>query len=126
MLQLALNGKEKTCGREDTTVLDIVINLDNLYAIQGRLEETEQLYLRALDGYERFCGSEHPSTPATVYNLGKLYRDQDRLKDAEEMYQRALHGYAKAISPENLITYIPALQKNAGIRVSARKPRSGR
>jgi tetratricopeptide (TPR) repeat protein len=32
-----------------------------------------------------------------------------RLDKAEKMYQRALQGYEKALKPEHLSTYIPAL-----------------
>ncbi|KAH9203165.1 hypothetical protein DL95DRAFT_255345, partial [Leptodontidium sp. 2 PMI_412] len=38
-----------------------------------------------------------------------LYADQGKLDLAEQMYQRALQGYEKAIGPDNIITYIPAL-----------------
>ncbi|KAF2261311.1 hypothetical protein CC78DRAFT_583855 [Lojkania enalia] len=54
-------------------------------------------------------GPEHTSTLSTVNNLGNLYKSLGRLDDAEEMYRRALQGYEKAIKPENVPTYLPAL-----------------
>jgi tetratricopeptide (TPR) repeat protein len=41
--------------------------------------------------------------------LGILYADLGWLDEAEKMLQRALDGYAKAIGPDSLITYVPAL-----------------
>jgi tetratricopeptide (TPR) repeat protein len=68
-----------------------------------------QMYQRALQGREKAWGPEHTSTLDTVHNLGLLYADLGRLNEAEKMYQRALDVYAKAISPKDLLTYIPAL-----------------
>jgi tetratricopeptide (TPR) repeat protein len=67
------------------------------------------MYQRALQGYEKAWGPEHTETLATVNNLGVLYKNLGRLDEAEKMLQRALDGYARAISLENLMTYVPAL-----------------
>ncbi|KAF2022638.1 hypothetical protein EK21DRAFT_14062, partial [Setomelanomma holmii] len=53
MYQRALEGKEKTWGREHTSTLDTVNNLGTLYKALGRMEEAEQMYQRALEGYEK-------------------------------------------------------------------------
>ena len=84
-------------------------DLGYLLAGEDRLEEAEAMYERALRGYEKALGVEHTSTLTTVNNLGLLYADQGRLDKAEDMYERALRGYEKATKPENLPTYIPAL-----------------
>lgn len=47
-----------------------------LYRTQDRLDEAEQMFMRALAGYEKALGPEHTSTLDTVYNLGDLYRAQ--------------------------------------------------
>ena len=44
-----------------------------------------------------------------VNNLGVLYAKQGKLVEAEQMFQRALQGYEKALSADNIITYVPAL-----------------
>lgn len=44
-----------------------------------------------------------------LYNLGGLNSSIDRVTEAEQMYQRALHGYEKALGPDNIINYVPAL-----------------
>ncbi|CAH0020139.1 unnamed protein product [Clonostachys rhizophaga] len=78
--------------------------LGNLYAVQGRLKEAEDMYNRALQGKEKAWGPEHTSTLDTVNNLGFLYANQSRWKEAEDMYHRALQGYEKALGPEHTST----------------------
>lgn len=60
-------------------------------------------------GFEKGLGPDHPSTLNPVNNLGNLYRDQGKLVEAEKMYQQALQGYEKALGPENILHYLPAL-----------------
>ncbi|KAF1828632.1 hypothetical protein BDW02DRAFT_458277, partial [Decorospora gaudefroyi] len=79
-----------------------------------------QMYQRALAGKEKAWGLDHTSTLATVNNLGNLYKALGRLEEAEQMLQRALDGYAKAIHPDNLFTYVPALN-NKGAFAALRK-----
>ncbi|KAH9224310.1 P-loop containing nucleoside triphosphate hydrolase protein [Leptodontidium sp. 2 PMI_412] len=43
------------------------------------------------------------------HSLGVLYAEQGELVEAEQMFQRALQGYKKAIGPDNITTYVPAL-----------------
>lgn len=84
-------------------------DLGDLLSDEDRLKEAEGMYERALRGSEKTLGAEHTSTLDTVNNLGSLYADQGRLDEAEAMYERALRGYKKAISPDNIPTFIPAL-----------------
>jgi len=78
----------KALGPEQTSTLDTVNNLGNLYSGQGRLRDAEMMYNRALAGFEKAWGLEHTSTLNIVNNLGNLFKNQDRLKDAEVMYNR--------------------------------------
>jgi len=75
----------------------------------GRLEEAEEMYMRALQGKEKAWGAEHTSTLSTVNNLGALYAALGRLDEAEKMYMRALQGYEKAHGQTTIKTYVPAL-----------------
>ncbi|CAG8884732.1 unnamed protein product, partial [Penicillium egyptiacum] len=59
---------------------------------QGKLDEAEQIYIRALAGYEKALGPNHTSTLRTVDNLGVLYASQGKLDEAEQMHIRALAG----------------------------------
>ncbi|KAH0594590.1 hypothetical protein MHUMG1_07424 [Metarhizium humberi] len=79
-------------------------NLGNLYSDQGKLQDAEEMYLRALRGYEKAWGPDHTETLDTVNNLGVLYSDQGKLQEAERMYLRALRGYKKAWGPDHTST----------------------
>ncbi|KAI1858502.1 uncharacterized protein JN550_012635 [Neoarthrinium moseri] len=75
-----------------------------LYYDQGKMQEAEEMYLRALRGYEKAWGPGHTSTLDTVNNLGILYFDQGKMQEAEEMYLRALRGKEKAWGPDHTST----------------------
>ncbi|KAI0810082.1 hypothetical protein GGR55DRAFT_689254 [Xylaria sp. FL0064] len=79
-------------------------SLGLLYADQGKMQEAENMYLRALQGYERAWGPDHTSTLDTVNNLGNLYKFQGKMQDAENMYLRALQGYERAWGPDHTST----------------------
>ena len=59
-------------GPRSHVTLDMVDNLDLLYAKQGKLDEAEKMYQRALQGREKAWGPDHTSTLSTVNNLGLL------------------------------------------------------
>jgi hypothetical protein len=44
----ALQGKKEVVGSDYISTLDTVNNLDVLYVDQGKLAETEKMYIRAL------------------------------------------------------------------------------
>ncbi|KAH8645433.1 hypothetical protein BX600DRAFT_490824 [Xylariales sp. PMI_506] len=75
-----------------------------LYRSQNKLQEAEEMYLRALRGYEKVWGPDHTSTLNTVNNLGDLYRHQGKLQEAEELYLRAFRGKEKAYGPDHTST----------------------
>ncbi|KAH8203664.1 hypothetical protein TruAng_002194 [Truncatella angustata] len=79
-------------------------NLGLLYADQCKMQEAEEIYLRALRGYENAWGPDHTSTLNTVNNLGALYKDQGKMQEAEEMYLRALRGYENVWGPDHTST----------------------
>jgi tetratricopeptide (TPR) repeat protein len=70
--------------------LDTVDNLGLLYRDQDKLDDAEQMYLRALAGYEKVLGADHTLTLDTVDNLGLLYHKQNKLDKAQQMYNRTL------------------------------------
>ena len=92
-------------GLEHTETLEIVNNLGNLYANQGKLAEAEALYTRALQGYEEFLGLELlPSyLPAlgTMFAFGDLFSRTGREDLAKVMYSRALAGYTAVQGPSS-------------------------
>ncbi|KAK2608781.1 hypothetical protein QQS21_002638 [Conoideocrella luteorostrata] len=78
--------------------------LGNLFMDQDKLQEAEEMYLRALQGFEKTWGPDHTSTLDTVYSLGILYKNQGKLQEAEEMFLRALQGKEKAWGPDHTLT----------------------
>ncbi|KAI1334196.1 P-loop containing nucleoside triphosphate hydrolase protein [Xylariaceae sp. FL0016] len=79
-------------------------NLGLLYSNQDKLQEAEEMYMRALQGQEKAWGPDHTLTLDMVHNLGALYFDQGKLQEAEEMYMRALQGKEKTWGPEHTST----------------------
>jgi tetratricopeptide (TPR) repeat protein len=76
----------------------------SLYDDQGKLNEAEEMYVRALKGMEKALGVEHTLILTTVNDLGILYVKQGKLKEAEEMHLRALKGYEKALGVKHELT----------------------
>lgn len=76
-------GKEKALGPDHTSTLDTVNNLGLLYSDQCKLDETEQMYLRALTGCEKALGRQHRSFLDTASNLASLYYEQGKLNEVE-------------------------------------------
>ena len=108
---------EEMCNSPD--LLWVPWTFGNLYYDQGRIEEAEEMYMRALRGYEEAWGAKHTSTLDTVNNLGALYQSQGRMKEAEEMYMRALRGKeeawgAKHTSTLQTINNLGALYRSQG------------
>lgn len=95
MFQRALAGREKALGPNHVSTLNAMDNLGSCYHEQGRLDEAEELLLRALAGYKKTLGKEalNASLLNAVYNLGVLYYHQRKLDEVEQMLERALAGY---------------------------------
>jgi tetratricopeptide (TPR) repeat protein len=88
---------------DDVVMLNAIYRLGDLYVDQGKLDEAEEMYLRALAGSEKALGRDHTLTLSTVNNLGNLYADQGK-NEAEEMYLRALAGSKKALGRDHTVT----------------------
>jgi tetratricopeptide (TPR) repeat protein len=89
---------------DDVVMLNAIHRLGDLYVDQAKLDEAEEMYLRALAGSEKAFGRDHTSTLSTVNNLGLLYVDQGKLDKAEKMYQWALAGLEKAFGRDHTST----------------------
>src|SRR6201992_4126876 len=84
--------------------LGAIYSFGMLYTDQGKLDQAEEMHIRALQGREEALGPKHTSTLNTVNNLGLLYRDQGKLDEAETMYTRALQGREDALGPKHTST----------------------
>jgi tetratricopeptide (TPR) repeat protein len=78
--------------------------LGTLFRHQDKLNDAEQMYLRALPAKEKALGPNHKSTLATVNNLGTLYWKQGKLDEAKQMFQRALLGNENELGPNHKST----------------------
>ena len=76
--RLALEGWERTLGRDHPSTLTSVKNLGVLLQSQGKLTEAEPFYRRALEGQERTLGVDHPSTRLTAEHLRHLLNSSRR------------------------------------------------
>jgi Flp pilus assembly protein TadD len=62
---------EKAWERSMST-LDMVNNLDMLYADQGKMAKAEAMCVRALEGHENAVGADHQRTRVIAGNLNAL------------------------------------------------------
>ncbi len=72
-----MQGYEETSGPKDSSTLDMINNLGNLYKAQGKPNEAEEMYTWAIQGYEEIFTPQALATyrPAldTLWSLGSLY-----------------------------------------------------
>jgi len=77
--QRALDGKEKTLGKDHPSTLSTVNNMAIVFHKQGEHEKALEWYQRALDGKEKTLGKGHPSTLKTAGRLRALRISLDGL-----------------------------------------------
>ena len=66
--------------------------LGNLYMQQGKLTESEAMYLQAIAGYKTYLETDHPAILRARHCLGYLYNREGRLVEAEATIHQALEG----------------------------------
>ncbi|KAK5947743.1 hypothetical protein OHC33_011231 [Knufia fluminis] len=91
-------------GQEYSCTLSTAYYLGLLYCGQGKLNQTNQMFVRALVGFEKALESGHTWILSTVNNLGNLYRDQGKLDGAEHMYIRVLAGREQYLGGKHIST----------------------
>ncbi|KAK5681394.1 hypothetical protein LTR17_027458 [Elasticomyces elasticus] len=100
-----LEGTEEEKLRETLySIASFLSDWEGSQEVEGKMQEAEEMYLRALRGYEEAWGPKHTSTLDTLNNLGLLYSDQGKMQEAEEMYLRALRGKEEAWGPKHTST----------------------
>ena len=86
-------------------ILSALLSLGNLYSDQWKLDQAEEMYMRALRGDAKALGANPVSTyipaPNTCQNLGRLLATLDRFEDAVGYYRRALVGLQKVLGPSH-------------------------
>lgn len=116
--QEALTLAEQGCGRDHEYVGYIANDLATIYYNQGRLENAEQLFLRAYKLIFARAGLQHGLTARTASNLGNLYREMARLAEAKRFFERAMAAY-QALYGEYSVDVARALMDMA--RISLRE-----
>jgi tetratricopeptide (TPR) repeat protein len=99
--QRALDGKEKTLGKNHPSTLNTVHNMASVFLKQGEYEKALEWYQRALDGKEKTLGKDHPFTLDTVNNMANVFQNQGEYEKALEWYQRALDGCEKTLGKDH-------------------------
>ncbi|MEN8259162.1 MAG: tetratricopeptide repeat protein [Pseudomonadota bacterium] len=95
-------------------------NLAQLYRLQGRYNEAENLYLRAKAIWETVLNTEHPDQGVILNNLAELYQAMGNYQKAESFYNRALKIREAALGPDH--TDVAQTLKNmAGLCFATRK-----
>jgi tetratricopeptide (TPR) repeat protein len=95
--QWALDGFEKTIGKDHPNTLTAVHNRALVFKNQGQYGTALEWYGRALNGREKTLGKEHISTLDTVNSMAALFSNQGQYKKALEWYGRALEGRKKTL-----------------------------
>ena len=103
----ALDGQEKTLGRDHPDTLATVSNMGSVSIDLGEYVNALGWYQKALTGQEKTLGRDHPDTLATVSNMGSVSIDLGKYVNALGWYQKALNGQEKALGsdhPDTLFT----------------------
>ena len=79
----------------------VFAGLGILYQEQGKLVESEAMYLQAVSGYETHLETDHPRTLRLRYILGSLYERSNRLVEAEAIMRQVLEGSEKVFGVEH-------------------------
>ncbi|EPE32783.1 TPR repeat protein [Glarea lozoyensis ATCC 20868] len=104
MCRRVLEGKQRLLGPDHPSILAVVHDLGTICDDQGKLDEAEDLFLRALQDWGRSLGTWNISTLMTGQRLCGVYVAQRRFVDAEEICQQVLHGYENSLGSTDPLT----------------------
>ena len=104
----------------DSFLATLLNNLGALYWDEGRLDETERLYLEALRTSESDSTSQATRIATAHLNLGVLYRDQARLREADAQMQSAFH-VARAAFPHDDPQFVIFLLEGGRLRAEQQR-----
>ncbi len=104
-LERALQIRQQQLGGEHLDTLKSMNDLAWLYFRQGRLDESEQLFLKPLEGRRRVLGEEHPDTLDTMQKLGWVYMPQARVDEAEPLFTKVLEIGRRVLGEEHPVMW---------------------
>ena len=73
----------------------------NVYHLEGRWKEAEELEVQVMETSSRVLGQEHPSTLTSMANLASTYRNQGRWKEAEELEVQVMETSSRVLGQEH-------------------------
>jgi tetratricopeptide (TPR) repeat protein len=89
--QRALDGREKTLGKDHPDTLRAVHDIGTVFSNQGEHGKALEWYQRALDGREKTLGKDHPFTLRPSTTWASVFDRQGEYGKALEWY-RLLFG----------------------------------
>ena len=99
--QRALDGYEKTLGKDHSSTLRTVNNMAIVFRGQGDHDKALVWHQRALYGYEKTLGKDHLDTLNTVHNMAFVFERKGEYDKALVWYRRALDGYEKTLGKDH-------------------------
>ncbi len=101
----AVEIRVRELGKDHPRTLESMSNLANVYQVQDRLAEAEQLHLETLEIRKRVLGNEHPATLNSMNRVAVLYRNTDRNADAEPLFLKAYEVSKRVLGDEHPETF---------------------
>ncbi|KAJ6008357.1 hypothetical protein N7540_012333 [Penicillium herquei] len=84
MAAMSREQRIKIGGVEDAETLQSTMILAEVYSLEGRWEEAEQLNIEVMETRKKELGEDHPSTLTSMANLASTLWKQGRWKEAEQ------------------------------------------
>ncbi len=102
IIRTALEKLEAELGKDHPSVFTGAVCLSkNLLQQELKLQEAEDLAIRALHGRTRVLGSDHPYTFKTMHHVSLVLLMRGNYRAAEVMCRRALDGMQKTLGSEH-------------------------
>ncbi|KAI0868798.1 heterokaryon incompatibility protein-domain-containing protein [Hypoxylon argillaceum] len=90
-------------------------DLGLLFRCQSRLQDSEDMYLRALRAFRKAkeLRLAHESSLRSLFDLGVIYFDQGKMRDAEDMFLQAFRGCEEELGPDHIL--LPTIANNLAV-----------
>ncbi|KAJ5166376.1 uncharacterized protein N7482_005157 [Penicillium canariense] len=85
MALVSRKQRVKALGAEDERTLDSTTILADVYRLEGRWEEAEQLGVQVIETRKTKLGADHPDTLTSMANLASTFWNQGRWEEAEQL-----------------------------------------
>ena len=101
ILQQALDVCAELFGWEDSSTVNVMLQLARTYAAQGRLIEAAVIEEKVLETRLRILKEEHPDTLTSMDHLASTYRDQGRLQEAADLNEKVLEAMRRVLGEKH-------------------------